>query len=254
VADWGSLHASMLHWNRVVPKCSDGGRAIERPGVVASLVPAAPERAVVNSVAYARPGDLAPVYDEIATAYGEAGAKWTVWVHEGDAETAALLERAGHVLDAAPAAMGLDLEARPPRRPPDGELPPWTADGAAADVAAINDRAYSFGTDSFARALTRRADDIHVYVARDGGEPVACCAVTDTGANSEVQMVAVVPEARGRGLAGKLISHALADAAERGARTSTLVATSLGRPVYERLGFEPLGVLEMWERRPDRRG
>ncbi len=254
MVDWHSLHASMLHWNRVVPQCSEGGRAIERPGVVASLVPAAPERAVVNAVAYERPGDLAPAYDEIAAAYGELGAKWTVWVHDGDRETAALLEQAGHVLDAAPAAMGLDLEAHPPRRPPESELPSWTVGGAAADVGAINDRAYPFGTDSFARALTRMPGDIHAYVAHDGDEAVACCAVTDTGANAEVQMVAVVPEARGRGLAGKLISHSLADAVERGARTSTLVATPLGRPVYERLGFEPLGVLEMWERRPDQAG
>jgi predicted GNAT family acetyltransferase len=62
-------------------------------------------------------------------------------------------------------------------------------------------------------------------------------------------MVAVVPEARGQGLSGKLIAHALADAVERGRRTSTLVATKLGRPVYEKLGYRPLGVLEMWERR-----
>ena len=62
-------------------------------------------------------------------------------------------------------------------------------------------------------------------------------------------MVAVVPEARGRGLSGKLIAHSLADAVERGQQTSTLVATKLGRPVYERLGFRALGVLEMWERR-----
>jgi GNAT superfamily N-acetyltransferase len=63
-------------------------------------------------------------------------------------------------------------------------------------------------------------------------------------------MVAVVPEARGRNIAGKLLGHALADAAERGLETSTLVATRLGRPVYERLGYRPFGVLQMWERRP----
>jgi predicted GNAT family acetyltransferase len=62
-------------------------------------------------------------------------------------------------------------------------------------------------------------------------------------------MVAVLPEARGQGLSGKLIAHALADAVDRGVTTSTLVATPLGRPVYERLGFRGLGVLEMWERR-----
>jgi predicted GNAT family acetyltransferase len=65
-------------------------------------------------------------------------------------------------------------------------------------------------------------------------------------------MVAVVPEARGQGLSGKLIAHSLADAVERGCRTATLVATKLGRPVYERLGFEGLGALEMWERHRER--
>jgi GNAT superfamily N-acetyltransferase len=250
VSAWDALHESMLHWNRVVAEASEGAHALERPGVVATLVPASPGRAIVNCVAYDRPGDLAPAYDEVAAAYAELGAKWTVWVHEGDRETAALLERGGHVLDAAPVAMALDLEARPPVRPADDELPPWTDDGSAVDVGAINDRAYPFGDDSFARALTIKPADLRLYVAHDDGAAVACCAICDTGANSEVQMVAVVPEARGRGLAGKLIAHGLADAVERGARTSTLVATPLGRPVYERLGFEPLGVLEMWERRP----
>ena len=77
--------------------------------------------------------------------------------------------------------------------------------------------------------------------------------MADAGANSEVQMVAVVPEARGNGISRHLIAHALADAVERGAQTSTLVATKLGRPVYERLGYRPLGALEMWELRVDQR-
>ena len=81
--------------------------------------------------------------------------------------------------------------------------------------------------------------------------PAACLVVVDHEANADVQMVAVVPEARGGGLAGKLLAHALADAAERGIETSTLVATKLGRPVYERLGYRDFGVLQMWERRPD---
>jgi GNAT superfamily N-acetyltransferase len=67
--------------------------------------------------------------------------------------------------------------------------------------------------------------------------------------NTDIAWVAVEPEARGRGLSGKLLAHALADAAERGQRTSTLVSTKLGRPVYERLGFRALGRLQMWERR-----
>jgi GNAT superfamily N-acetyltransferase len=240
----------MLHWYRLIGSGSEGARTFERDGVVAAIVPAALERSVVNAVAYEHPDALAAAYDEIAAAYGAIGAKWTVWVHNGDTQTAALLERSGHVLDAAPEAMALDLAATPPQRPSDQALPDWTAAGRLADVGAINDRAYTHGGDWFSRSLTDLPPgEVHVYVARQDGEPVACCTLADQGANSEVQMVAVVPEARGQGLSGKLIAHALADAVERGSETSTLVATTLGRPVYEKLGFRPLGVLEMWELR-----
>ena len=40
------------------------------------------------------------------------------------------------------------------------------------------------------------------------------------------------------------------DAREGGCETSTLQATADGRPVYERLGYEDLGALQMWELRP----
>jgi N-acetylglutamate synthase-like GNAT family acetyltransferase len=244
----------MLHWYRLIGSGSEGARTLEREGLVAALVPAAPQRSVVNAVAYQHPEALAAAYDEIAASYAEFGAKWTVWVHHGDRQTATFLEAKGHVLDAAPEAMAADLASNPPRRPPDDALEDWTAAGDLADVGAINDRAYGFGGDWFSRSLTDLpAGAVHVYVARRGGQAVACAAVTDAGDNSEVQMVAVVPEARGQGLSRKLIAHGLADAVIRGARTSTLVATKLGRPVYERLGFRGLGPLEMWEWRPDER-
>ena len=87
-----------------------------------------------------------------------------------------------------------------------------------------------------------------MYVASDGGEPVGCLLMTDHDDNSDVECVAVVPEARGRGISGHLLGHALADAAERGIRTSTLVSTALGYPVYERAGYRSFGQLQMWQR------
>lgn len=57
------------------------------------------------------------------------------------------------------------------------------------------------------------------------------------------------PEARGRGLASRLLSAAIAAAAERGARTTSLQATKKGKGVYERLRFRALGPIDMWERR-----
>jgi GNAT superfamily N-acetyltransferase len=241
------LHASMRHFCRLVGQASDGARALERDGVVAAIVPACPERAVINSVFYEEHGALAGAYDEVADAYSQIGANWTVWVHPGDREAAALLEGRGHVLDAEPEAMGRGLDGV--GRPPDGALVDWTASGRIADVGAINDGAYPFGTDSFRRALAGFPESqAHVYTASERGEPVACLMTVDHEGNADVEWVAVVPEARGQGLSGKLLAHALADAAERGVETTTLVATRLGRPVYERLGFKPLGALQMWER------
>lgn len=241
------VHASMRYFCRLVAGASDGARRLERDGVVAAVVPACPERAVINSVCYEEPAALAEAYDEIAAAYAEIGANWTVWVHHGDGEAAELLERRGHVLDARPEAMARELDGI--ERPPDNALSDWTAAGRVADVAAINDRAYQFGSNSFSRALAQFPDGVaYVYTASEGGEPVACVVTVDCDRNADVEWVAVVPEARGHGLSGKLLAHALADAAERGAETTTLVATRLGRPVYERLGFRPLGALQMWQR------
>jgi ribosomal protein S18 acetylase RimI-like enzyme len=246
------VHDAMFHWYRRVGRASPGARALEPPGVVAAVVPAAPERAVANAVLFRSPTELEAAYDEIAAAYADIGANWTVWVQpEGRDAASALLSDRGHVLDADPAAMARTL-AEPPPRPPADALEDWTADGDLADVGSVNDRSYTFETDSWSRVLDGLVlDDAHVYVERRGGEPVACLMIVDSDGHSEVQMVAVVPEARGAGLAGKLLAHGLADAAERGSESVTLIATKLGYPVYRKLGFEDVGVFEMWERRAD---
>ena len=74
---------SMFHWYRLVGGASEGARALERDGVLAAVVPAAPERAVVNAVLYRDADGLEAAYEEVAAAYEEIGAKWTVWVRPG---------------------------------------------------------------------------------------------------------------------------------------------------------------------------
>jgi GNAT superfamily N-acetyltransferase len=239
----------MFHWYRLVGGASEGARALERDGVLAAVVPAAPERAVVNAVLYRSADALEAAYDEVAAAYDEIGAKWTVWVPPGDDAAARLLESRGHYLDARPMAMARELDGV--QRPPAGALADFTAEGEVAELTEINDRSYTFGTDSFSRALRALPDGAaHIYVARERGSPIGCLTIVDHAGNSEVQMVAVVPEARGKGVTLKLLGHALADAAERGSQTSTLIATPRGYPVYQRAGFRPLERVAMWERAP----
>lgn len=240
---------SMFHWYGLAGRASEGARTLERDGVLAAIIPAAPERSVMNAVLYRSADGLAAAYDEVAAAYAEIGAKWTVWVPPGDGEAARFLEARGHKLDGQPMAMARRLAGV--ERPPADALADWTGDGSLADVGDINDRSYSFGTDSFSRALvTLPPGATHIYVVRDGRQAVGCLLVVDHSGNSEVQLVAVVPEARGQGITRRLLGHALADARERGNETSTLIATSLGYPVYGRAGFEPVERFSMWERSP----
>jgi ribosomal protein S18 acetylase RimI-like enzyme len=88
-----------------------------------------------------------------------------------------------------------------------------------------------------------------VYIARENGRPLASVVSADHEGDCSIWWVATVPDARGRGLAPGLMRRALADGRERGNDVTTLQATKLGRPVYERLGYRPLGAIEMWERR-----
>jgi GNAT superfamily N-acetyltransferase len=239
----------LQHFARVCGTSSDGARTIEHDGVVAAVVPAAPERAVVNSAAAGNGEALRDAYDEIAAAYDEIGATWTVWLRHGDDTTAAFLEERGHVLDAQPIGM-VHTDLTRVERPSPEELPEWTRDGDIAVVGPLNDRSYDFGTDSFTRAMQRMpAVESRVYVASDDGVPVGCLLMTDDDAgNSDLECVAVVPEARGRGISRHLLRHALADAAERGIETSSLIATRLGYPVYERVGYAAIEPVSMWQR------
>ena len=236
---WRRLVASLAEWTRGMDGTSEGARVIEREGLVGSVIPAASERSVVNSVVYEDAGALAGAYDELDAAYDNA---WAVWVPDHDDEAAALLAERGHVLDSDPEAMLLDLDEV--ERPP--EPPAFDRSADPSRIGALNDQAY--GTDgSFQRALGGLAPREGLYAYTAG--PGACLLTTDHEEDCGVWFVATAPAARGQGLATALMAHALADARERGCTTSTLQATDLGRPVYERLGYRSLGEIQMWEKR-----
>jgi GNAT superfamily N-acetyltransferase len=248
-SEWlARMQRSMEGAWRALGAGSKDARMIERDGVVAAVVPAVPERSVFNSVLYRTPENLAAARDELAGAYDEAGINaWTVWVPESDRASAELLRAAGHKLDATPRAMVLDLADL--AEPDPGGLD-WSADGSLTDLKRINDAAYGDPPGTFERGIGNPpAETWRIYEARLVGRPASMLAVTDSEGDCAIWWVATLPEARGRGLAGRLLHVALAEARERGVRTSTLQATRMGRPVYERLGYRDIGELQMWELR-----
>ena len=239
-------YAGLREFCRLLGQAAPESRVLELDGVLGAVVPAAPGRSVVNSVTYRSASDLERALPDLAAAYEAAGVRaWTVWVPHFDTEAAALLEGAGHALDADPEAMVMELGELDGPAPAGLDLDPAPA---VATVARLNDLAYTFEGNDFERAL-QSAPALHCYVARDEGRPVCCATGHDWDGDFSVTFVATVPEARGRGLASRLLALALQEARERGCTTTSLQATKAGEPVYRRLGYRGLGPVQMWERR-----
>ncbi len=222
-------------------------RLIQRDGLLASLTPAAPQRSLFNSVFLDDPSVLAGEHEALAEMYDGAGVRaWTVWVPDEDRASAELLAARGHVLDAAPRAMAMELGAPvdvPPA--PDGVEPGPLESLVAAE---LNDRAYGYGEDGFRAALFAETA-IRWHGAYAGGEPVSCVGAIEIGDDCCITGVATPPEHRGRGIASWLMLGALAEARDGGALTASLQATKAGAPIYERIGFADFGFIEMWELR-----
>jgi GNAT superfamily N-acetyltransferase len=239
-----SLRASCV-W---MTKGAHDSRLLELDGLIAAIVPATPDRSVLNSVVYERAEALEAKLEEIAAAYDAAGVRaWTVWVPETDTRTAQLLESAGHVLDASPRAMAMELVdlGAPP-----GPEPEWSGQWDPQAAGLVNDRAYGDPDGLWASALGELPEGSgHLYLARSNGEPASMVIVHDRDDDCVFWFAATIPEARGRGLVSGLLHRALSDARERGCRTTTTEATAMGRPVYERIGYRDLGALHMYERR-----
>ena len=244
---WRRLIASLAQWSRTIDGASEGMRVLERDGFVTTITPRVPDRSIVNDVVYWDRDALAAAYDGIEEVYAAAGIEaWTVWVPDGDERTAALLAERGHVLDSDPEAMILDLDGFGRPSAPAG----YTREVDPVELARLNDDAYGLRS-AFARALEHleAGAGLYLYGVEEDGELASGLVTFDHGDDCSVWLVATRERSRGRGLAGALMAHAMADARERGRTTSTLQGTDLGRPVYERLGYRSLGEIQLWEKR-----
>jgi len=247
------MAASMRLVGRLMADNCESTRLLElEDGAVQAIItPATPGRSIHNSVDYHRTDALEAALPQLSEEYERAGiAAWTVWAPAADDDAIELLESRGHVLDAAPRAMGAPIA--------DCDLGEgaaaidWTHDADAPLIGVLNARAYGYPEASFAAAFGSFDERMHIYVARLDGEPVSCVLCSDCEGDCGIWWVATLPEARGHGLSGKLLRQALIDALERGCDSTTLQGTSAGYPIYAKVGYRDLGELQMWERRRER--
>ena len=97
-------------------------------------------------------------------------------------------------------------------------------------------------TDLFVRASRRigfsdDAPEVH-FLGLLHGEPVATVSLVTAGGAAGIYNVTTTEAARGRGIGATMTVAAARHGAERGLTLATLQASAIGRPVYERLGFE----------------
>lgn len=135
-----------------------------------------------------------------------------------------------------------------PRDPPPGIELRWVHDEAGtADFVAVNDDAYAtYGMPrgEIGASITEvdRFTEPHVQsvVAYRDGQPLAAAQVVLSHGVAGVYWVGTIESARGAGL-GDLVTRAVTNRAfDLGAAAVTLQASSMGEPIYARMGYEVL--------------
>lgn len=223
------------------------GAVVERPGVVASIVPAAPESPTLNAAVALDAEAALDALPDLAERWREAGViRWGIWLDGRAKRVAKALQKTGLALTASSPGMGAPLDAIRSPAELNGRVP--RAD--LATVGRINDLAYGNHDGRLERTLTplpRGA--LYGYRVDLDGRPAAAALAMHHAGDCGVSFVATIPEARRRGL-GSLVMHgALQHARERGCTSTTLQATDAGRRLYDTLGYRSLCDMQLWEQR-----
>lgn len=99
----------------------------------------------------------------------------------------------------------------------------------------------------FAEAACDRP--FRTYLAFLNNEPVGTSQLFTSAGVAGIYNVTCIPEARGQGIGAAVTLAPLLEAREMGYRVGILQASSMGRSVYQRLGFQEFGKLSvyLWE-------
>jgi GNAT superfamily N-acetyltransferase len=223
------------------------GRVVRLDGLVASVVPSAPDSPALNAVVALEPAAAPYALNDLADRYASAGVRrWAIWIDGGAWDITAELRRSGLIIASASPGMGaaiagLDLELDDADPEPNADL---------RTVGRVNDIAYGNVDARLERTLvTLEEGTLRGYAANLDGGPAAVALALHHGRDCGVSFVATVPQARRHGLATQVMRSVLADAVRSGLDTITLQATEQGERLYQQLGLHRLGNMELWEYR-----
>jgi ribosomal protein S18 acetylase RimI-like enzyme len=223
------------------------GWVLKRDGLVASIVPSAPDSPALNAAVALEPEQVLDHLPELEVTYGDAGVRrWAVWIDGGARDITAQLRAQGMVIASASPGMGAVIEDLGI----DLATANSTPNAGLRTVGRVNDLAYGNVDSRLERTLTTLEEgSLRGYKADLNGAPGAVALALHHGEDCGVSFVATVPQARRHGLATQVMRSALADAVRHDLTTITLQATELGERLYHQLGLKRLGPMELWEHR-----
>ena len=198
------------------------------------------------------PDQAARVVDETLEHLADRGIAQLSWLRPGRAVARCLVER-GFEVDRVGTAMAGDL----------ADLPDEVRTPAGLEIVEVRDRTelvpwvevMCTGFETPASAMPRVVDvfeaigrepQVRTYLARSAGRPVATSQLFLGAGVAGIYNVTCLAETRGQGIGTAITVAALLEARRLGYRMSVLQASSLGKPVYRRLGLGDHGLLDRY--------
>lgn len=112
----------------------------------------------------------------------------------------------------------------------------------------INDNAHKgYGKYLTMQDSLKRGRYIH-YLGLLYGRPVASVALFKGTSAAGIYWVGTLPEARGRGVATAMMNNVLRDAKDSGYKVATLNSSTMGHPIYLKMGFKDYFTTNIYQR------
>lgn len=227
-----------------------GGGAVEERDGLLLLAGAHAAPILVNIACRTRPGMPAAEVIERAAAFFEPRDRRfeVVFRDGGEPDLVEAATALGYDAGSADPLQVLDRRPTVPRAADGLEVRVVDDERGVGDVIAVNEDAYSvfripadFFRSIFGRPATILDPDLHVIVASEHGSPVATGQLRISGDVGYIAWVGVVRAATRRGLGRFVVATLASTAFDRGARIVTLMASSIGAPLYRSMGFVDVG-------------
>jgi predicted GNAT family acetyltransferase len=175
--------------------------------------------------------------------FGEKKFSW--YVESRDVESRLILEKHGLEKQTMHPAMSCDLSTFEARiSDTDMRIDKIALDGAQLETwISVAAHAFSFDRDDFGQAIRFLIDNIHLgyvdlYLGYCDGEPMATgMLIKHKDEVATVHWISTSPTFRKRGFGSVISARLLSDAKNANFKIALLIASVLGKPVYESLGF-----------------